>query len=53
MKNRTRQRENRRKKHCERSLNRRNVLSAEDLAAYNSVNRIRSGSMRENNSVVA
>lgn len=47
MKNRTRQRENRRKKHCERSLDRRNDIGTEDMTACNAVNRFRSGSKAE------
>ena len=43
MKDRKRQRENRRKKHQEASLDRRNGFGANDLTAYNAVNRIRCG----------
>ena len=37
------QRANRRKKHHEQSLERRNDYGAKDLTAYNAVNRIRTG----------
>ena len=47
MKDRKRQRENRRKKHPEASLDRRNGFGAHDLTAYNAVNRIRCGSKTE------
>ena len=41
VKNRERQRDNRRKKHQETSLDTRNGFGAYDLTAYNAVNRIR------------
>lgn len=43
MKNRTRQRENRRKKHYEEKLSRRNAYGNKDMTAYNAVERIRTG----------
>lgn len=47
MKDRKRQRENRRKKHREASLERRNGFGANDLTAYNAVNHIRYGNKFE------
>ena len=43
MKNRQRQRENRRLKHKEEGLEKRNILGAKDLTAYNAVQRMRMG----------
>lgn len=47
VKSRKRQRDNRRKKHHEASLDRRNGFGANDLTAYNAVNRIRCGNKTE------
>ncbi|MDY6086604.1 MAG: hypothetical protein SPI01_01235 [Succiniclasticum sp.] len=42
MRNRTRQRENRRKKHHEEKLEKRNAYGNKDLTAYNAIEKIRS-----------
>lgn len=41
MKNRIRQRENRRKKHYEEKLSKRNEYGSKDMTAYNAVEQIR------------
>lgn len=43
MKNRERQRENRRLKHREEGLEKKNIFGAKDLTAYNAVQRMRLG----------
>lgn len=43
MKNRTRQRENRRKKHYEEKISQRNAYGNKDLTVYNAVERMRKG----------
>ena len=47
VRDRKQQRANRRKKHYEQSLDRRNDYGAKDLTAYNAVNRIRTGGKAE------